>query len=400
MADSTLADIDWTDLDSAEMTTAIKVLLIACQERHNIAFMDFAGDFFGPIPTPNVFPFADNDPIYTLFDGDPFVNPSGEVEALLSKSLIHYLDVDKLDDYVGTTDTDTGVNSVKLQTYNDAADAPGTYDNRLFEKTGYTSWPDLSVCAPEEVKKLYDMVTTLKVVIRPYVNVGPGTPINDNEFIFDGEFDPAQSTGFVVDETGADYYGGNTRGEGGNAVGTATPYTDFKTGNSNLFASGSTNWQTGDTGTEPDYNDPYKFNMGRLGGGNYWAWQRSARWTYSVDWTDIINNLGITGRPIDYDSSIDKIETLTEDYPTGHDTAITTPAAVNVIYHRDVTISTVSNVDELEVDDQLGNATLPTNITDIAAGEEIDVLISIAIDGRRRFYENWDGEGGFDSYTP
>ena len=396
MADSTLADIDWTDLDSAEMTTAIKVLLIACQERHNIAFMDFTGTFPGPTPSPDIFPFADNDPIFTLSEGDPFLNPSGFVESLLSKSLIHYADLDKLDDYVGTTDT----GSVALQTYNDAADAPGTYDNRLFEKTGYTSWPDLSVGAPEEVKKLYDMVTTLKVVIRQYVNVGSETPINDNEFIFDGEFDPAQSTGFGIDETGADYYGGNTRGEGGNAVAATTPYTDFKTGNSNLFASGSTSWTTGDSGTEPEQTEPYTFNMGRLAGGNYWAWQRSARWTYSVDWTDIIDNLGITGRPVDYDSSIDKIASLIETFPVGHDTAITTPAAVNVIYHRDVTISTVSNVDELEIDDQLGNATLPTNITDIAAGEEIDVLVSIATEGRRLFYENWDGEGGFDSFTP
>ena len=45
MAASLLAGIDWTDLDSAEMTTAVKVLCIALQERFNIGAMKLDGTF-------------------------------------------------------------------------------------------------------------------------------------------------------------------------------------------------------------------------------------------------------------------------------------------------------------------------------------------------------------------
>ena len=45
MAASLLADIDWDDLDSAEMTTAVNVLCIALQERFNIGAMRMDGTY-------------------------------------------------------------------------------------------------------------------------------------------------------------------------------------------------------------------------------------------------------------------------------------------------------------------------------------------------------------------
>ena len=397
---SPLADIDWTDLDSGEMTTAVFLLCKALQERYNIGRSSITGSFFNNPGEPHRYTFpstATPNPSWELNDGDPLEDWSQEVEDLFEECIRFYIDTDKNDALIGSA-----YNANWLKTYADDADAPLTYANRLFEKTGYTSYPDLSVYAPEEVKKFYDMVTTLKVTHDTYVST-IGTRINDNYLIFDGEFDKDQSTGFGIDETGADYYGGATRGEGGEAVTNTTPFTDFKTGNGNLFGSGTTSFnEDTDTGTAPNWYTPYKLNVGRLSsGGNYWNWMRSARVTFVVDWTDVENNLGITGRPLDYDESIDYINTITENYPTGQDPATGTPAGEDVVYRRSIeSVTTNVNKISIEVNDQITVGTMPTNITDLSNGDIIDVEIVLGNNIRGIFYENWDGDGGFEYYTP
>ena len=397
---SPLADIDWTNLDSAELSTAVKLLCKATQERYNIARVEFDGGYFDNPGDPQVFIFPSVDPTtpeYELNDGDPVEDFSTQVQNLLQDCLRFYVDTDKVDAQIGTTEAGT----IDIKTYNDAADAPGTYDNRLFEKTGYTSWPDLSVYAAAEVKKWYDMVTTLKVVWRTYVNTS-GTPSNDNYRIWVGEFDKDFSKFYVVDEDGAEYYGGQTEGEGGEATSNTTPFTDFKTGNGNLFASGDFTFTEGvDTGTPPEWDRPYKLNVGRLSGGNYWNYIRAARLTIVGDWTDIEANTGITGRPIDYDESIDVIRTFTETFPTGEDPNTGTPAAEDVIYRRSInSVTAVGDEEKIEIDDQITAGTMPTNITDIGTSEEILINIRLENGIRGIFYENWDDDGGFIYFTP
>jgi len=397
---SPLADVDWDNLSSAELSTAIFLLCKATQERYNIGRLNFTGNYFNNPGDPHLYIFPSEDSTATQFnlnDGDPLEDWSQDVEDLFDGMIRFYVDTEKTDDQIGTTEGGTP----DVKTYADAADAPGTYDNRLFEVTGYTSWPDLSVYAGAEVKKWYDMITTLKVINREYIQVA-GSPVNDNYRIWVGEFDKDFTKFFVVDEDGAQYYGGQTEGEGGESTGNTTPFTDFKTGNDNLFDNGDYTFTEGvDTGTPPTWYIPYKLNFGRLAGGNYWNWIRSARLTIVGDWTDVESNLGVTGRPIDYDESIDKIRGFTETFPTGEDPNTGTPAAEDVIYRRSIE-SVIVNGDEIEIeiDDQITPGTMPTNITDIGTSEEIVIEVDIENGARGRFYENWDGDGGFIYFTP
>tara|TARA_Y100000593_G_scaffold65334_1_gene120403 strand:- start:93 stop:1295 length:1203 start_codon:yes stop_codon:yes gene_type:complete len=397
---SPLADIDWNNLDSAEMTTVVKLLLKATQERYNIGRLNFNGAYFNNPGDPHQYTFPSQDSTaveFELNDGDPLQDWTTEVEDLISGCLRFYVDTEKTDDQIGATEA----GSPDIKILSDVADAPLTYDNRLFEITGYTSYPDLSVYAAEEVKKWYDMISAMKVVWRLYVSVS-GVSINDNFRIWKGEFDKDFSKFFVVDEDGAEYYGGQTEGEGGEPTSNTTPYTDFKAGNDNLFDSGDFTFTEGtDIGTPPIWYQPYNLHVGRLAGGNYWNWMRSARLTIVADWTDVENNLGVTGRPVDYDESIDKIRTFSEDFPTGLDPNTGTPAAEDVIYRRSIESVTVNvNEIEIEIDDQVTPGTLPTNITDLAADEEIRIGVDIENSARGRFYENWDGDGGFIYFTP
>ena len=127
MADSLLADIDWTDLDSAEMTTAVRVLCITLQERFNIGACDLEGDYStGGTPAnpsdnilKDMFPYKTNSPRWTLNDGDPLINYTASGQAaqndmihLIENAAQHYADIEKWDD--ADTNKESGSNLYKL----------------------------------------------------------------------------------------------------------------------------------------------------------------------------------------------------------------------------------------------------------------------------------------------
>lgn len=396
---SPLADVDWTDLDSAEMTTAVKLILVGLQERANLTMVRMDGTY-NTLGTPsdqtvsNYFPYGNNTPIYTLNDGDPLIDFTNEVEDLIQKCMA-CADIEKWDD--ADANSEGNLTQYRLS---GVADDPGTYDNRLFEITGYTSYPDLSVYAPEEVKKAYDMMVEFKYIIRAH-----GID-NDDYMIFNGEFDVEEDSGTLVsnDVDGADWYGISDK-DNGDPVGTTAPYTDFKAGNNNLFDSGSASYnEDTDSGTyPPNYQYPYRLRFTRYtGSGNYVNWLSAFRVTYVADWTDVKAAVGNTGQPISYQNQ-QNMRGLVNLFPTGEDTNWSWPKSTTGIaqrYYTDITLTVNGDKDEIEVDDDLSPVTLPTNITDIAAGEQVRITADYANTFRNLFLEYWNADGGFEYFTP
>lgn len=415
MADSLLADIDWTNLDSAEMTTAVKVLCIALQERFNIAACDLEGDFStsGNPANPsdnilkNMFPYKGNSPRWPLNDGDPLVNytDSGlaaqdDMVHLIQNAAQHYADIEKWDD--AATNKDSGDTRFVLS---GVADDPGTYDNRLLEVTGYTTYPDLTVMAPEEVKKLYDMVVIMRFVSRNY---NPATQTTAVYRIFNGEFDVDLAAALTVDDNnngdGGDFYNGGV--STAVSTGTSTPYNDFKTGNTNLFGSSASTFnEDTDTGTFPPsllIAKPYNISFRRFSGSSYTNFINSFQTAFVVDWDIAQTEVGFIGKPVEYKAQ-NTLTALTENFPSGHDTSFQFPAtttAINQRYYETVSDSAVGDVVTISRDNLLIGVTLPSTQTSIADAEAILVQAEFSNNLRVFILEDWDADGGFEYYTP
>jgi len=414
MAASLLADIDWADLDSAEMATAVKVLCIALQERFNIAACDLEGDYStsGNPANPseqvlsNMFPYKSNTPRWPLNDGDPLVDytESGlaaqdDLNHLLVNTALNYADIEKWDD--AATNKDSGDTRFTLA---GIADDPGTYANRLQEVTGYTSYPDLTVMAPEEVKKLYDMVVVMKLVIRNY---NPATQTTAVHRIFTGEFDVDLAAALTTDDNnngdGGDFYNGGV--STAVSTGTSTPYNDFKTGNSNLFGSSAASFnEDTDSGTFPPsllIAKPYNISFRRFSSSSYTNFINSFQTAFVVDWDIAQTAVGFTGKPIDYKAQ-NTITSLTESFPSGHDTSFQYPASTTAVdqrYYETVSDSAVGEVVTISRDNLLVGVTLPSTQTSIADGEAILVQAEFANNLRVFILEDWDGDGGFEYYS-
>ena len=412
MAASLLAGIDWTDLDSAEMTTAVRILCIAMQERFNIGAMRMDGTFFtggtAINPSDNIlkdmFPYKTNTPRWPLNDDDPLVDYTNQTLAhnnlnhLILNAAQHYADIEKWDD--AATNKDSGDTRFVLS---GAADAPGTYDNRLLEVTGYTTYPDLSVMAPEEVKKLYDMVVVMKYVVR---NTQSTLRANVHR-IFIGEFDVSQSGNFSEgdDGDGANYYNAGSSSTV-TPITNTTPYSAFETGNSNLFASSAASFdESTDSGTyEPPFyggvDQPYYIKLIITAGkGGYRSLIRAFQTHFVIDWATPKTAVGFIGKPLEYKTQAN-MTSLTNTFPTGFDTNFDYPAtttAVDERYWETVTTSTTLEVVTVERDNLLVGVTLPSAPNSLAALDEIEVDPRMNILTVYQL-EDWGGDGGFEYY--
>lgn len=424
MAASPLAQIDWTDLDSADLPLAVSLLAVATQERFNIGTVSRSGGMRSnigifDIADRDIFPYKSNDPDWTLNSGDPLGNFTAEVESLLSDIIKVFADTEKWDD--AATDKETNSNIYVLD---GAADAPGTYDNRLFEITGYTSYPDLSVYAPEEVKKWYDMIAVCTTIFRR-----SGIE-NDDYFIYDGVFDTESVGFFNGNPDGAEYYTAqvNPKDNPRTPIADNTVYAAFDTANTALFGTTPNQFDDStDTGTTPP---------DRSGGGSgvgprfydmdatvsrvvvpddYDNWQKSWKVTYVADWTDSISAIGFTGKPLSYKNQL-KADHTTVLFNTTFTPTITFPASTTADLQRYYTTNVVTqsgDKDEIAVNHLLSPMTMPATVaalnataiitnSDVGVGGNINVVSSSGETGfsDTQFLELWNGEGGFDSYTP
>lgn len=395
MAVSPLAQIDWTDLDSADMPLAVSLLMSATQERYSIACIDIDGGMRSgqSITRLDKFPYKDNDPDYTTNSGDPMWNITTTVTNLIGNMIKFYADIEKWDDAATDLSSETTKYNLSM-----TADDSGTYSNRLFEVTGYTSYPDLSVYAPEEVKKWYDMITVCKHVLR---NHGV---VDDNYYrIFKGVFDVEGTDAGTATIDGAEIYAVEVD------VSSTTEYTDYKADQDALFGTKPTTFdESVDTGTYPpsdNADEVFRTSITRHASPSeteYTCWTRAWQITYVIDFADMRTTVGFAGRPLSYKNQT-RLETLGENFPTGEDTNFQFPASVTGIdqrYYTTNTVTQVSDKDEIEVDHLLSAVTLPTNITDLSANEVVEVNAYLRAGLTEYFLEFWDAEDGFDYYTP
>jgi hypothetical protein len=395
MAASLLDGIDFDNLPSEVPAVAIKKLAIATQERFNIAIVRTNGtksSFFNTIF--KYFPYgANTNPEYVLNEGDPIPDLTSEIETLLGFCANLYADVEKWDD--AATNLETGSTSYRLS---DTADDSGTYDNRLFEITGYTSYPDLSVYAKEEVKKWYDMLTELKYIHRSSgFNLGTGS-----YHIFKGEFDVGTNPFYSTDDPlgiDANFYGIDETDPNLEDPSNTTPYTDMVTANTNYQTSTAAIHNEDIDGSFTYDTSPYSVRFRRDGSGDYISCLRAFTDTHVLNWANIRSTVGMTGKPVSYKRQARV--TISETFPTGEDTNMSYPYSTtgdNQRFYCDLSITEVSDTTEIEIDLDINPATMPANLTDIGANELVQVSTTVSYPGN--WLENWDGEGGFDYYTP
>ncbi len=406
MAASLLADIDWTSLSSAELTTAVKLLCTALQERYAVACINIDGSGGGS--GRNLFPYGGNNPRWSLSPGSPLANytdsnlaDSENLNELLKYTASKYADIDRWND--AATNGDSGDTLFSLaQTDTDDPQ----YETRLLEVTGYTSFPDFTIITAYEVKKLYDMIKALRYVIRY-----PQATIRSNVHrIFEGEFNVNQSAFFVVEDPegdGANYYKGDAFGS---IMSDGVSYADFKVGNSNLFGSTTSTFdESVDSGTHepPFYNgidNPYYvwFRRFKAGDEKYTNFIKAFQVKYVIDWSVPQGIQGFTGRPIAYMSQ-NIITSLVNSFPAGHDTNFQYPGTTTGIsqrYWETVTLSNNGEVDTVKRDNLLTGVTLPATQTSIANNQSIEVEPTMSSLLSSIHLEDWDGDGGFEYYTP
>ena len=296
------------------------------------------------------------------------------------------------------------------------ADAPGTYDNRLFEITGYTSFPDLSVYAAEEVKKWYDMIAVCTTIFR---KSGIEDPLfeaaTDDYLIFDGQFDVEADAALTANQDGAEFFGGDPTLFVGELTSDNTVYAAFKSGQDALFGTLPTSFdESTDTGTfppvQPRITPVYDMSAfvidGGVGDDTYFSWARAWQITYVADWTESIAAIGFTGRPLSYKNQCKAEHTINSNF--SFSPVYTFPASTTADDQRYYTTNVVTQVgdkDEIAVDHLLSPVTTPANISAFALGDSIDSNIELETNafqnefGADQFLELWNGEGGFDSYT-
>jgi len=416
MAASPLAQIDWTNLQSADLPLAIKLLATATQERFNIATVDRDGGMRSVVTIGTLsltdrrrFPYKTNTPLISMNEGDPIFDFTFTVGDLLDKMIRLYADIEKWD----TADTDSEGNADTYTLYGDADD-PGTYDNRLFEITGYTSYPDLSVYAAVEVKKWYDMLVVLKYIFRQSGLRG------DDYLIYNGVFDVEAEAFFSSNIDGAEYFVSqvNPQDNPETPIADSTVYDAFEDANVALFGTLPDQFdESTDTGTTPP--EPFESESGdgstiynllaSRSSDEYVSWLRAWETTYVADWTDSIAAVGFTGKPLSYKNQIRAVFTASSSVPS-FTPVITYPESTTADFERYYTsnvVTRVGDIDKIAVDQKLTPITVPTSLSAFT-GNNQEVLADITLQGSSdtlefsdfQFLEDWNGEGGFEYYTP
>ena len=416
MAASLLDVVDWDNLEGVDIPIAVSVLAQATQERFNIGTVDRDG---GMSNTPGVnpsitlrdkFPYKSNTPIYTVNEGDPLIDFTDEVEELLREMIPLYADIEKWDD----ADTDSSTDTTLFNLGNDA-DAPGTYDNRLFEVTGYTSWPDLSVYAIEEVKKWYDMIVELKYIVRQ------SGLRNDDYVIYNGVFDVEADAFGTANQDGAEYFSNPqlVPVDTGIPIADTSVYDLFEPANVALFGTLPSQFdESTDTGTFPPLpfqggsgigSTVYDVRASRSVSTTYVSWIRAWETTYVTDWTDSVAAIGFIGKPLSYKNQIAARFSASSSVPS-FTPVITYPESTTADLQRYYTSNVVTRVGEIDtiaVDQKLTPITVPTTLAAFTSNNQ-EVENNIVLFGSSntllfsdfQFLEDWDGDGGFEYYTP
>ena len=404
MAVSPLADFNWDDLTGENFVTVLKVLCSALQERYNVGIMDFNGVIDGhpslnPHPTAlkNYFPFGNNDPKW-MGDTWPLALVNQDINDLLDGAATKYFDKDQLDAQIGDSAPQTTAQTQLF--YLGSVPQDPAYPNRLFELAGYTDYPDIKTGSAAELKKLYDLISSLKWVWRPHFIDWSDFPAGANDTEFVGEFDLNQAGFFVIDPDGADHYGNagyrdiNTDGGG---------FSLFQTGHANIVAgSGDALHYMSDQDVNTYHLDPYyayyfRFRTtsngpipGQRGYHNFlYAYHRKDIY----DWSVARAVIGFTGKP----NQFEKYAYL--DQGSGSNMQHTgfshTAETENVLRRATPTLVEIDADNQtVEFDENLNYATIPASMPPENTESVVQTILI-----NQWMIEHWNHADGFKYHT-
>jgi hypothetical protein len=242
---SPLAEIDWDNLQAADVPIAMRLLMLATQERYIVGTTEWSGGEGGPYKNeyPLYDPFVNSDPKYGR-PNDVFANGSN-LNVMIDAMALGYRDETRLNEYAAgkvLTTTPASATEIVYLRLNSPADDPVTYANRLFENAGIpgtdgSQYPDLTSGSPLEVKKWYDIITQFKWVERGrykngfgnvYESDGPEADVHLN-----GIFDPSERG--LVGERTDNMKSGEDYGTPNAIEFTEAEYQDFKADHDGLW---------------------------------------------------------------------------------------------------------------------------------------------------------------------
>ena len=147
---SPLAEIDWDNLESANLVTAMNLLELAYSERANMPYLvGYSNLGRRGRPDLNTFPWLNNSPLYGK-DNWPMIWPKNHGFG----NLPTYLSQTKIDNAIGTIVPGNGFY------YRDYEQDTA----QLFLDHNITEWPVMDIINPTDVKKWYDIITSLKKI--------------------------------------------------------------------------------------------------------------------------------------------------------------------------------------------------------------------------------------------
>ena len=152
---SPLAEIDWDNLGSANLVTAMNLLELAYSERANMpALVSAFRGGRGGWPDINLYPWLNNNPQYGKDDW-PMLWASDDFD---DRTLNAYLSQTKIDNALGTIVPGSGFSYSNYK--QDEA--------QIFLDHAITAWPTMDIINPIDVKKWYDIITSLKKICVEY----------------------------------------------------------------------------------------------------------------------------------------------------------------------------------------------------------------------------------------
>jgi len=387
----------------------------ATQERFTIGQVQANGTiFYGQGSRSHMFPVGDpiaNSPEYGSPTG-PLACPTGYVQTLLDRASGRYGDKTKIDATVGTNRSlYSNTDLFNLRRLNGPPDDPITYLTRLHELAGVPgigtvpgpgfAWPDISVGAPEEIKKWYDLVTVMKWTATNDVS-GGGTNwgfMDDapNDVRQRGEFDPTiNGILYTSGVDGAKMYGAT----GVPATTDETEYLLFKTGHDKLFADGGDDWFSRVDGPtevyEPTTLDRYELLFDGSTGPPYIIRLKAYQAQYQLDWSQTHSNWNLTGVP----KEAERIQYIS--ITDNNVSSIASPTQTHtedIIYKPTMIITnTGASTQTIDVQDQIVKTSIPATSAGFGNGK-FDYQVTIPNFLSFTFLL-WDYDGGFFYFTP
>lgn len=343
---SPLEQIDWDNLAGENVALAYKLVQGLYAERVNIANLRGNSSTIASNIT-DKYPFASNSPSFGKVDWP--VTWGGAEGATMFRVPLNYVNETKLAAAIGTTgDTGNGFRILDM-IWTEA---------EVFAEHGISDWPDMTIPVAANIKIWYDILTSFKRIVRMYAT---DTGIVGNSALGD-------ATGILMSDGTEEHYGG--AGE--------PPMSQLPTDWGALWAGPTTvaggAFPSKSLVIEFEYFDTTET-----------AEVRSFIQAYEIDNQDFVDS-GFSGSPL----STEAYGSFNYDGDTPFDDW------ASAIYDQDE----ILQMNDPVITDLGGNVDSYSIPHDVPAQPPTTEDIDGDVISQMAIVEDWDGDGGFEYYTP